>query len=214
MRKEKISTSQGYLLIITFIMGTSFVITSYFEALQDTWASILLAIAFATPMVLIYANIMNRFSGMDLYQILELVFGKLIGKVISLLYTFYFFHIGALCIRSITEYIQVVSFPETPQYFTAVFLGLLIIYILKLGLEVIARVNKFLFPILIIITLLTIAVSINKMKPAYLLPILYTGWDTIFRASLSPFAFPLGETVVFMTILNAIRIKKIPLKYT
>ena len=44
MRKEQISQSQAYLLIITFIMGTTLALVSYSESYQDTWISILIAL--------------------------------------------------------------------------------------------------------------------------------------------------------------------------
>ncbi|WFA08628.1 endospore germination permease [Tissierella sp. Yu-01] len=212
MRKEKISTTQAYMLIINFILGTSLALTNYSVALQDTWISVSLAIFYATIMVIIYGSIVNRFPDMDLFQIFEAVFGKVAGKIISFLYTFYFLHLGALCVRNITEYIQVVSFPETPQYFTGLFIGLLAIYILKCGLEVIARTNKFLSPILLFITILTFVMAIPKADIRNFLPILYNGWKPVLKASFSPFAFPFGETVVFMVLLNRVEGRKKPIR--
>lgn len=208
MRKEEITSTQAYILIITFIIGTSLASTGYSVALQDTWISLLLAITYATPMVIIYGSIMNKFPNIDLYQILESVLGKYIGKIIGILYSFYFLHLGAICIRNITEYIQVVSFPETPQFFTGIFIALLAIYILKCGLEVMARVNKFLFPVIIIITTLTFIMAISKAEPTNLLPILHNGWGPVIKGSFSPFVFPFAETVVFMTFFNKINESK------
>lgn len=208
MRKEQISESQAYLLIIVFIIGTSLAISSYSASLQNTWISTILAIGFATPVVLIYAGILNTHPGKDLFQILDLLFGKIIGRFIGFLYTFYFIHLGALCIRNITEYIQVVSFPETPQYFTAIFLGILAIYIVKSSLEVVARVNKFLFPLLILILFVTFVLVIPNANVNNLLPILENGWLPVIKASFLPFSFPFGETVIFLTLLNTVEEKK------
>ena len=209
MRIEKISSSQASIMIIIFVLGTSLALTGYSVALQDTWISISLALIFATPMVIIYGSIVKKFPKMDLFQIIEFLFGKILGKIIGILYTFYFLHLGSLCIRNVTEYIQVVSFPETPQYFTGLFMTLLVIYILKSGLEVIARVSKFLLPLLIVITLLTFVMAIPKAEIRNFLPVLGNGWGTVLNASFSPFAFPFGETVVFLTLLcNVSDIKK------
>lgn len=208
MRKEQVSESQAYILIITFIIGTSLAVTSYSGSLQNTWISILLALAFAIPVVLIYAGILNTFPSKDLFQILEFVFGKIAGKIIGLLYTFYFLHLGAISVRIITEFIQVVSFPETPQYFTALFLGILAIYIVKSGLEVVFRVNKFLLPLLIFILLITFIMVIPSANVNNLLPILENGWLPVINSSFLPFSFPLGETVIFLALFNTVAIKK------
>lgn len=207
MRKEKISESQAYILMITFIMGTSLALVSYTESQQNTWISMLIAFILAIPMVVIYGSILNSHPGKDIFQILEHIFGKLIGKTVGLLYTLYFFHLGAICIRNMTEFIQLSSFPDTPQYVSALYIGILAIYILKSGLEVIARVNKFIFPLLIFIIGLTLILVIPRANQNNFLPILENGWSPVIKGSFSKFSFPLGETVVFLAFLNTVNEK-------
>ena len=205
MRKEQISESQAYILIITFIIGVSLAVSSYTKAMQNTWLSMLIALILATPMVIIYATILNNNPGKDLFQILEYIFGRVIGKIIGLLYTIHFFHLGAIYIRNITEFVQVSSFPETPQYFTALFIGILAIYILKAGLEVIARVNKFIFPLLIFIISITIIMVIPKANTSHFLPFLENGWSPIIEDVFYKFSFPFGETIVFLAFLSTVK---------
>jgi len=166
-----------------------------------------MALALATPMVIIYGIILNDNPGKDIFQILEYIFGKVIGKIIGFLYTFYFFHLGAICIRNMTEFIQVTSFPDTPQYLTAIFIGLLAIYILKCGLEVIARVNKFILPGLIFIIVITFIAVIPSSNVNNFLPILEDGWLPVIGDGFSKFSFPLGATVIFLAFLNLVNEK-------
>lgn len=194
-------------MIITFILGTSLALVSYSESKQDTWISIFIALAFAIPMVIIYGKILNNHPNKDIFQIVEYLFGKVVGKVIGFLYTFYFFHLGAICIRNITEFIQICSFPDTPQYITALFIGALGIYILKSGMEVIARVNKFIFPLLVFIIAITLIMVIPKANLTNLLPVLENGWLPVIKGSFSSFSFPFGETVIFLSILNSVKEK-------
>lgn len=207
MRKEQISESQAYILMITFIMGTSLALDSYVESQQDTWISMLISLIIAIPIVIIYGSILNSHQDKDLFQILEYSFGKIIGKTIGLLYTFYFFHLGSICMRNMTEFVQVSSFNETPQYITALFIGILAIYILKSGLEVIARVNKFIIPLLIFIIGITLIMVIPKSDPTNFLPILENGWIPVLKGSFTKFSFPLGETVIFLAFLNTVKEK-------
>nr|WP_269844003.1 endospore germination permease [Tissierella creatinophila] len=202
------SQSQAYILIITFIFGTSLALVSYSESEQDTWISMLISLAFAIPIVIVYGKILNNHPNKDIFQILEYLFGKIVGKIIGFLYTFYFFHLGAICIRNITEFIQLSSFPDTPQYVTTFFIGALAIYVLKSGMEVIARVNKFVFPLLIFIIAITLIMAIPKVDTNNLLPLLENGWLSILKASFSNFSFPFGETVIFLSILNSVKEKK------
>ncbi len=207
MRKEQISQPQAYMLLITFMVGTTTALASYSESYQDTWISLLIALVLGVIMVIIYGSILNIHPGKDIFQILEYVFGKVIGKIMGVLYTSYFLHLGAICIRNMTGFIQVASFPETPQYFSAIFIGLLAIYILKSGLETIARVNKFILPPLIFIIGITMIMAIPKSDISNFLPILENGWAPVIKGSFSKLAFPLGETVIFLTFLNTVKEK-------
>lgn len=208
MRKEQISKSQAYILIITLMIGTTSALSSYSESKQDTWISLLIALVAITPIVIIYGSILDNHRGKDLFQVLEHVFGKVIGKIIGALYTFYFLHLGSICIRNITEFVQVSSFPETPQYFTALFIGILAIYIIKSGLEVMARVNRFLFPFLAFILTITLLFVIPRARPTNFLPILENGWLPVIKHGFLISTFPFGETIVFMSFFNTIEENK------
>ena len=208
MRKEQISKSQAYILIITFMIGTTSALSSYSESKQDTWIALLMTLVLVTPIVIIYGSILNNHTDKDLFQILEHIFGKIAGKIIGALYTFYFFHLGAICIRNMTEFIQVSSFPETPQYLTALFIGLLTIYILKSGLEVMARVNRFIFPFIAFILTITLLFVAPRAKPTNFLPMLENGWLPVIKHSFLISTFPFGETIVFMSFFNTIGEKK------
>ncbi|HZK56720.1 MAG TPA: endospore germination permease [Clostridia bacterium] len=208
MRKEQISESQIYILIITFMIGTTTAISPFSQSRQNTWISLLVALAVTTPIIIIYGSIANRHPNKDIFQILEYAFGKIIGKIIGVFYTFYFFHLGAICIRNMTEFIHIASFPETPQYFTVLFIGILAIYILKAGLEVMVRVNKFIFPFLIFVIGLTIVFVFPRAHISHFLPILEEGWKPVLRTGHLISTFPFGETIAFLSFFNATREKK------
>lgn len=49
MRKEQVSGLQVYILIITFMIGTTTAISPFTKSRQDTWISLLIALAVTTP---------------------------------------------------------------------------------------------------------------------------------------------------------------------
>jgi spore germination protein KB len=208
LRKEQISESQVYILIMTFMIGTTTAISPFIGSGQNTWISLLIALAVTTPIVIIYGSIANRHPNKDIFQIFEHVFGKIVGKIIGAFYTFYFFHLGAICIRNMSEFIHIASFPETPQYFTVLFIGMLAIYILKAGLEVMVRVNKFVFPFLMFVIGLTIIFAFQRAHITHFLPILGDGWKPVLKTGHLMSAFPFGETIAFLSFFNAVEEKK------
>lgn len=208
MQKEQMSQIQLVSLIIMFEIGTSLALLDFSTSLQDTWLSLIVALLMVIPFIFIYGAIMNMFPGKDIFQILILIYGKLIGKIISLLYVIYFYAISSLSARAITEYIQVVSFPETPQYYPAILIGILAIYSLKSGIEVIGRVSKFLLPLIVLIIIVTFIGALPKAQFSNLLPVLYNGWEPVLSSAVSIFAFPFAEIVMFMTLLNKSEINR------
>ncbi len=144
-------------------------------------------------MCFVYSRLLKLFPGKNLFDIVEEIFGSIVGKAITLIFIWYFFHLGALIIRNITEFIQIISFAETPQFFVAIFIGLLVIYMVKSGIEVLARWTEFVLPIIIFIIILTICLSAPKMDFNHLKPVLYNGFKPAFQGAYTLFTFPFSS---------------------
>ena len=89
MRKEPITLTQAVLTIVLFIFGSSVVVGVSGEAGQDSWLSLILAAAMFLPLFLMYARIMRIFPQTDLFDVLEILFGKIFSKVFIALITWY-----------------------------------------------------------------------------------------------------------------------------
>ncbi len=202
MNKEVISTRQGIFLIIIFILGTSQIYSGSGPAKQDLWISIILAIAVALPTVLVFSKLATMYPGKHLYQIFDIIFGKIIGTIISLFYISMFLHVGSLVIRDITEFIQVVVLYETPQYFTVIWVVLLSIYMVKSGFEVFARWTNFVLLILLFSIFSLMLFALPKLNFLNILPILDNGWIPVLDSGISYYAFPFAEVVVFLALFN------------
>lgn len=202
MNKEVISAKQGVALLVIFILGTSQIYAGGGRAKQDLWISIIIALIVSIPTILIFGKLMIMHPGKSLFQILNTVFGKAIGNIITLLYTLNFFLIGGLCIRDVTEFIQTASLSETPQYFSAIWIILLAIYMVKSGIEVFARWTDFILLILLIVIVSLMIIAIPKLNLENILPILYDGWKPVFHSALSYYSFPFAEVIVFLTLFN------------
>lgn len=204
MKKEIISNKQGISIMFLFLIGTTLVTGSANKAKQDAWISILIAMAMALPVIFVYSRLLQLFPGKNLFDIVEEIFGKAIGKILILIFTWYFFNLGTLVVRNITEFIQIVSFPETPQFFIALFLGLIVIYMVKSGIEVLGRWAEFVLPIIIFTIILATCLSAPKANFNNIKPILYYGFKPVFQGTFSLFTFPFAETIIFTTIFSSL----------
>lgn len=139
MDKQTISDKQGTCLGILFIFGSTLVLGTGGNAKNDTWISVLLAILLSIPVLLMYARILYRYPGMDLYDILEEVFGKLAGKLFGLMFAWFSFHLGALVLRNFAEFMSNVGLPETPQIVPTIIFSIICVIGVKSGIETLAK---------------------------------------------------------------------------
>lgn len=208
MEKEFISSKQGVTLLIMYILGSSLILTPGENVGRDAWIAILFAIFMVVPMLYVYTRLVTVCPGKDFYDLQKILFGKVIGSITSLIYVLFSLHLGAMILRNFSEFIQAVSFPESPQFFTLILMGTLCIFGVKCGVEVIARWSSFIFPIFLLTVVFLITFSIPNAELSNIKPILYNGIDPVVRGSIPIFAFPFAEVALFTTIFNSLNNKK------
>lgn len=209
---EIISNRQGITLIALFIMGSTLVLGIGADAKQDAWLAILLAVLLAVPMMAIYARLLSLYPEKNLYDILDTVFGKLFGRLVALLFTWYVFHLGAMVLRNFQEFIKVVAFPETPEFVPIMLMGILCIWAAKEGVELLGRWSQF---IMIILSAIIVIVVLLCMKDAdfdNLRPVLYNGVGPVISSAFGIFSFPYAETFVFTAVFTFSKVRNSPLK--
>lgn len=202
MQKEVVSNRQGIMMMALYIMGSSLVLGFGREAKQDAWLSLIIAFVSTIPVITVYARILALYPEKNLYDILDTVFGGILGRLIALFFIWYAFHLGALVLRNFQEFIKVVAFPETPEYVPVMMMGILCIWVAKEGIEVLGRFSQL---IIIILASIIIAVTIFSMKDAdfnNLRPFLYYGVGPVIGDAFNAFSFPFAETVVFIAVFN------------
>jgi spore germination protein KB len=204
MKNESISERQGIILIVFFMIGTSFLNGSGGQGKQDAWLSVIIAFSPSVILMLMFSRILSLYPGKDLFDILQIVMGKLIGKFISILLIWFAFHDGTLILRNLADFTNTIVFPDTPVALPMIFFALLIIWGLKEGIEVLGRWSEFfiwiIFLIFIFLSLFTIStMDINRIKP-----ILSNGFTPILKGAFSSFTYPFGEIVIFLMVFSNI----------
>jgi len=212
MQKEQITDKEAICLITIFIMGSTLIIGIGGIAKNDAWIAGIVGIIFSIPILLIYSRVLSLYSGKDLYEILDLVFGKYIGKLVSILYIWYAFHLGALVIHNFGEFINTVTMTKTPMFVPMLCLGLVCIVAVSLGVEVMARTSAFFLPVMLFILVTVLVLAIPKLHFDYLKPILSQGFSPVLKGGFSIFSFPFAETVLFIGVFSSLKTKKSPYK--
>jgi spore germination protein KB len=210
VEKEFITDKEAICLFIAFVIGSSLVISGG-GAKNDSWIAIIVGIAMSVPVLTIYARMISLFPGQNLYDILITVFGKFVGSIVTVIYSMYAFHLGALVLRNFGGFIKIVAMPETPLIVSLFCMGLLSIVAARLGIEVLARTSTY-FPIVFVILFIVQLLAIPKIHMGYLKPVLGNGIRPVLTGGFATFSFPFCETVLFICLFSSLKSKKSPFK--
>ncbi|WHH61157.1 endospore germination permease [Petroclostridium sp. X23] len=208
MKDVKISNAQLFLLLIGFVFGNTAIVNPAAAALQDSWLAFIIAWIGGLALLGIYISISNMNPSKNLIEILIDNFGKILGNITAALYIWYFIHLAALVTRDFGEYMVTVMFPETPILFIISCICITVAYVVKNGLEVIARSNELLtlaIPLLVAAIFLAL---INQYNFNNLFPFLEKGVKPVLKVSFGVLAFPFGEIVAFLMIFPHLKNRK------
>jgi spore germination protein KB len=208
MKKEKITNKEAICILIIFVFGSSLIIGGGGDSKNDAWIATIVGIIMATPMLLVFSRLLSLFPGKDLFDILNITLGKVMGKIVGMVYIWYAFHLGALVLRNFGEFINTVAMTETPMFVSLFCIGLVCIIAVKLGIEVIGRICTYFLPLLLFIIAMVQLLGISQMHLNYLKPILGHGLAPVFKGGFSTFSFPFAETVLFIGVLGSLKAKK------
>ena len=211
MLQEKISRNQFAILVMMFTVGSSILILPSglaAEAKQDAWIAALLAIVVGVALVVLYTALGNRYSTETLPEYSEIILGKWLGKIVSILYFAFFFLLSALVLRNIGDFLSTYQLPHTPIAITHIVFLLVVIMSIRLGLETFSRTAEFFFPWVIALILVLLFAIAPQIEFKNLQPIMGEGIKPIIRASIPFVGSPILELVVFLMIIPAINRKQ------
>lgn len=208
---ESISLLQFSVLLFIFITGSAIVIGIGGEAKNDSWIAIAVATFIGVFLFRYYLYLMDKANKENLFLLFEFCFGKWIGRVLTIVYIFYFFYIATRVLRDFGELLVTTIYRATPIEVIVIILMLVIAFILRHGIEVLARSSEIFIPY-ILVFLLFIGVGIwvsGELDLTHLEPILGDGIKPL-RQAVFPdlIGFPFGETIVFTMLFSALTFNK------
>ncbi|MCA0969747.1 spore germination protein [Halobacillus litoralis] len=142
----------------------------FLEAGHDAWISILLGGLYLHFIAWIMLRILGHYENADIIGIQHDVFGNILGKIVSSVFTIYIFLILLTVIKNYIEVVQVFIFPEIPTWLMALFLLSLMVYGVLGGLRVVIG-TSFIFFFLTIWLVFTIYKPITYMDVGHFLPV-------------------------------------------
>lgn len=178
LRCERVTTLQVMMLMIVSRLSLTLV---YFGAPpgvdQDIWWQSFPAALTTLVPLFILSRIWQRFPALTLFEVAERVLGKLLGRLVSLLYLLFLALLLCLNLRMVGEFFLFAFLPRTPILVVTCVLALLAVWAARAGIEVIGRAAQVVFPLLIGSILLLVLLLVKEIRLEELLPlrILVTG---------------------------------------
>jgi spore germination protein KB len=208
----EVSLKQAVSTVILFLFGSSLVVGINTSTKQDSWISFLISMVMIMPVIFVYGRIAKLYPDKDIFEISIDLFGKAFGKLIIILISVYALHHGALVTRNFSEFFQAVTLRDTPQLMIIIIFCFVAVYLVRSGTGALGRWSVIILPLVFIMIAFTIIFALPVMNFDYVKPVGGQGIKKIFYGSTRSFSFPLGETVLFLAIINSRREKDSPYK--
>jgi len=145
---------------------------------QDVWIAVLLGypmlLLFSVPLYLLW----KRFPDQTIFLYSRTIFGKA-GKLIGILYILFLIHFTAINLSQLSMFLTTSTMPETPLLFFLISMLFVSAYVVRNGLEVLARLSELIGPIMLIAVTMIVVLVAKEMDFKALLPILEKGFTPV-----------------------------------
>lgn len=201
INKAHITAFQLFFVLLHVQVGVGIISLPYSvfnKANVNSWISILLTGIIIQVFILLFGKLMVRFPSQHLFEIIHTLFGKVVGKILTILYTLVYIFIGIIGLAKFVYILKIWMMPHTPRW---VLLGLMcftVFFIVKNNLQIIARfmfISSFIFIGFIIVAIY----SLKYAHITFILPVAADGMMPIFKGTApSLFAFQGFEMLLIM----------------
>ncbi len=206
---EKITPLQWTLLITGFIQGSILLLSLVDSSLkQDTWVTILTSYALSIPFIVMYFSLSKQFPGKTLIEIHDIVYGKVLGKILSALYLSFFFLLYSVNIRQIVDFYNGYIFQETNPVILYLTVTLFCTYAVKKGIAAIAKINVYAFVFGVITNIVTLVLLLGHMDFSNYLPMFEASFTDFFKGTSIMLTLPYCEVISLMMVMPYVKITK------
>jgi len=201
LEKGKISNFQLSVLIVGFVFGSSVIISPGGGAGHDGWIAVAIGLMEGLLIAWIFTALAKQFKDKTIIEINSLIYGKILGKCISVLFIWYLFHLGALVLTNYMHFFNLQIYPATPKTVELLLLMLVCASTVGRGIEVLARLSIILVPLTTLLIISDTFLLIPHIDLSNLMPILDVPIGKLLLASHGAASFPFAETAAFLMVL-------------
>lgn len=150
---------------------------------EDMWIATIIGIILGFIPFYLYISLSEKYPDKNIFEIIESVFGKNIGKIIVAIITLFAISFTLYCFWSLTNLISSQYLYKTPQIFVYIIFAIPLVYILSKGIKVALRSITVIFFITIILYIITFVSLAPQAQIINLYPILKNGIMPVIQAA-------------------------------
>ena len=208
--KWKISNLQLFVILVVAVAATAILVLHGFaadHAGRDAWVPPITSTFPTLVMIMVLFKIATVFPKDTLYQYSEKITGAVMGKIIAVLYIFFFLHISAAVLSEFSALWTTMFLQQTPVIVIHAVLIIIAAYAVYEGLESFSRALLIFFPLMSLFFAIGLFAALPVIELQNLLPMLDTDIFTLLRATMAPTAWRL-EMVILAFLLPYVVITK------
>ncbi|HDR6310720.1 TPA: GerAB/ArcD/ProY family transporter [Bacillus cereus] len=146
------------------------------------WISTIIAGIAIQIIILLMWYLLKNFPDKNIFEIIHILFGNKLGKLVGFLYIFYFITIGMTVMSNAANIIKIWLLPATPWFAILILFTISCSFLAYNTFKVIVRFYV-MASILIIPMAFLIALGLTRAEFSYTFPLLEAGWWNIIKAA-------------------------------
>lgn len=203
-------TSKQFAFGVACIIQSSVLLTSFFIDLtkQDSWLVVIFGALLAAPMVAMYGWLMQKFPEKNLFQMFELLFGKVAGKIVCIIYFYFFFQLTSLNLHDIGNFMSSSIIPNTPFIVILVVAMFACAYAVRGDIGVIMKFSAAFMITTLAIFIFALILTVDIIEVKNFLPVFDQPPFAYLHSTHAVTTIPFAEVVVFLMITPNLSIKR------
>ncbi|SFQ04070.1 spore germination protein KB [Psychrobacillus psychrotolerans] len=206
MQTDKVTPFQFLVLVIFFTVGSSILYipsTLTIAVKQDAWIAALIGNLLGLVVIWFFTTISLWFPKLTYIEINEKIFGKFLGKSISILFVLMTLLYASALIAQSSIFLITQMYPETPITFINLLLVIIVVMAVRLGIQTIARSAE-IFIFIFFFLFIVLAVSISpQIDVTNLEPFFQTKLSSILSSSFKLTAVSTVNSIALFMIFPA-----------
>lgn len=200
--KQKISSFQGILLVMSTILPTA-ILTVPNQVVrfanQDSWISIVIATIIGVAFASLTGSICRQNPQQTFLGWLQSRLGRKLSTCFGILLTYYYFSTCLIILREFINFLTENVLTETPAYILMTITLVVVMYAVSQGIEVIARINLVVVFAAFFAFLITVVLLVKDVHPRFLLPFWDQPLSVIVQGSMLPVSW-LSEAAIVLLV--------------